>query len=90
MQTNTHEIADRISHPTTFVPDAAPGGLTFNQFLIDADDPLLFHTGPRRIGRLATLDPQTLALMRGSSTRARCGESLVRLADAYDPMIKDA
>lgn len=47
MQTNTHEIADRIYRLSTCVPEAAPGGFTFNQFLIDADEPLLFHTGPR-------------------------------------------
>ena len=49
MQTNTHEIADRIYRFSTCVPDAVPGGFTFNQFLVDADDPLLFHTGPRRM-----------------------------------------
>jgi flavorubredoxin len=49
MQTNTYEIADRIFRLSTCVPEAAPGGFTFNQFLIDADDPLLFHTGPRRM-----------------------------------------
>ena len=49
MQTQTHEIADRIFRFSTCVPEAAPGGFTFNQFLIDADDPLLFHTGPRRM-----------------------------------------
>jgi flavorubredoxin len=49
MQTNTYEIADRIFRLSTCVPEAAPGGFTFNQFLIDADDPLLFHTGPRRL-----------------------------------------
>ena len=49
MQTNTHEIADRIFRLSTCVPEAAPGGFTFNQFLVDADDPLLFHTGPRRM-----------------------------------------
>jgi flavorubredoxin len=41
----------------------------------------------RTIRDLATLDPQTLALMHGSSTRTRCGESLLRLADAYDSML---
>ncbi|WP_213953729.1 MBL fold metallo-hydrolase [Variovorax sp. dw_954] len=49
MQASTHEIADRIYRISTCVPDAAPGGFTFNQFLIDADEPLLFHTGPRRM-----------------------------------------
>jgi flavorubredoxin len=47
MQTRTFEIADRIYRISTCVPDAAPGGFTFNQFLVDADEPLLFHTGPR-------------------------------------------
>jgi flavorubredoxin len=49
MQTKIAEIADRIYRLSTCIPDAAPGGFTFNQFLIDADDPLLFHTGPRRM-----------------------------------------
>jgi len=49
MQTSTREIADRIYRISTCVPDVAPGGFTFNQFLIDADEPLLFHTGPRRM-----------------------------------------
>ncbi|MDH5343025.1 MAG: MBL fold metallo-hydrolase [Betaproteobacteria bacterium] len=49
MQTNVHEIADHIYRLSTCVPDAAPGGFTFNQFLVNADEPLLFHTGPRRM-----------------------------------------
>jgi flavorubredoxin len=49
METVTHEIADGIYRISTCVPDAAPGGFTFNQFLIKADEPLLFHTGPRRM-----------------------------------------
>ena len=49
MNTRTDEIADRIYRISTLVPEAAPGGFTFNQFLIDAEQPLLFHTGPRRM-----------------------------------------
>src|SRR5580693_10247418 len=49
MHTKTDEIADSIYRLSTCVPDAAPGGFTFNQFLIDAEQPLLFHTGPRRM-----------------------------------------
>ncbi len=49
MQTKVHEIADHIYRLSTCVPEAAPGGFTFNQFLVDADEPLLFHTGPRRM-----------------------------------------
>jgi flavorubredoxin len=49
MQTVTHEIADNIYRLSTCVTDAAPGGFTFNQFLIKAEQPLLFHTGPRQM-----------------------------------------
>jgi flavorubredoxin len=47
MQTRIDEIADHIYRLSTFVADIGPTGFTFNQFLIDAEDPLLFHTGPR-------------------------------------------
>jgi flavorubredoxin len=48
MDVQTTEIADGIYRFSTFVPQvAAPAGFTFNQYLIDADQPLLFHTGPR-------------------------------------------
>jgi flavorubredoxin len=48
METRVCEIADGIYRLSTFVPEiAAPAGFTFNQFLIDAEDPLLFHCGPR-------------------------------------------
>lgn len=48
METRVAEIAPRIYRLSTFVPDVAPpAGFTFNQFLIDADEPLLFHCGPR-------------------------------------------
>jgi flavorubredoxin len=47
MKTNTTEIADGIFRFSTCVPGVTPDGFTFNQFLIKADDPLLFHTGPR-------------------------------------------
>lgn len=49
MQTTTSEIGPGIYRLSTCVPEAAPGGFTFNQFLIDADEPMLFHTGPRRM-----------------------------------------
>jgi flavorubredoxin len=49
MNTTTTEIADGIYRFSTCVPEVAPGGFTFNQFLIKAEQPLLFHTGPRRM-----------------------------------------
>lgn len=48
MDVQIDEIAERIYRFSTFVPQvAAPAGFTFNQYLIDADEPLLFHCGPR-------------------------------------------
>jgi flavorubredoxin len=47
METCVDEIADRIYRLSTFVPDIGPTGFTFNQFLIDADEPAIYHTGPR-------------------------------------------
>jgi flavorubredoxin len=50
MDTRIDEIANGIYRLSTFVPDiAAPAGLTFNQFLVLGDEPLLFHTGHRRM-----------------------------------------
>ena len=43
------EIADGIYRLSTFVADVGPTGFTFNQFLIDDDEPLLFHTGQRML-----------------------------------------
>src|SRR5918992_4072778 len=48
METKLDEIADGIYRLATYVPEVAPpAGFTFNQFLIRAEEPLLFHTGPR-------------------------------------------
>ena len=42
------EIADGIYRISIHVPEIGPpDGFTFNQFLVDADEPLLFHTGPK-------------------------------------------
>jgi flavorubredoxin len=48
METKAAEIADGIYRLSTHVPEIAPpAGFTFNQFLITAEEPLLFHCGPR-------------------------------------------
>lgn len=48
--TNVHEISAGIFRISTPVPPTAmPGGFTFNQFLVVDRDPLLFHTGPRKM-----------------------------------------
>lgn len=50
METRIDEIADKIYRLCTLVPGAGgSGGFTFNQFLIDAEEPLLFHTGMRSL-----------------------------------------
>lgn len=59
MTTRIDPIADGIYRISTFVPEIAPpgearesafannSGFTFNQYLVEADEPLLFHCGPR-------------------------------------------
>jgi flavorubredoxin len=48
MQTRIDEIAPGIYRLSTVVAEIAPpAGFTFNQFLIDAEEALLFHCGPR-------------------------------------------
>jgi flavorubredoxin len=49
MHTNVDQIADRIYRISTCIPDLAPGGFTFNQFLVDAEEPLLYHTGMHQL-----------------------------------------
>jgi flavorubredoxin len=50
METRISEITDGIYRLSTFVPEIAPpAGFTFNQFLILGDEPLLFHTGLRKM-----------------------------------------
>ncbi len=48
--TRIDEIADGIYRISTAVPPSTvPGGFTFNQYLVVDDQPLLFHTGPRKM-----------------------------------------
>jgi flavorubredoxin len=49
MTTEVTEIGDRVYRLSTFVSRAGPAGFTFNQFLIDAEEPLLFHCGQRAL-----------------------------------------
>jgi flavorubredoxin len=46
-QPTVDEIADGIYRISTLIPEVSPEGFTFNQFLVAADEPLLFHTGMR-------------------------------------------
>lgn len=47
MQTRIDEIAKGVYRLSSFVAEAPPSGFMFNQFLLTADEPLLFHCGPR-------------------------------------------
>jgi flavorubredoxin len=47
VQSTIDEINEGIYRISTWVPEVSPDGFTFNQFLVLADEPLLFHTGPR-------------------------------------------
>jgi flavorubredoxin len=46
MTTRIDEVSDNVFRISTFV---APAGLVFNQFLVRAAEPLLFHCGPRAL-----------------------------------------
>jgi flavorubredoxin len=86
--TRVDEIADglyRIHTPVT----ALPGGFSFNQYLLVDDEPLLFHTGPRRMFPLlseaiaAVLPIERLRYVGLSHTEAdECGAMNLLLAAA--------
>jgi len=48
-RTNVHEVAEEIYRINTPVVIEGAGGFSFNQYLIVDDEPLLFHTGPRKM-----------------------------------------
>ncbi|MGH8518188.1 MAG: MBL fold metallo-hydrolase, partial [Panacagrimonas sp.] len=47
--TRIDEIADGTYRITTPVQLPGMGGFSFNQYLVVDDEPLLFHTGPRKM-----------------------------------------
>jgi flavorubredoxin len=95
MHTNVNEIADGIYRLATFVPEIEPpAGFVFNQFLILGDEPLLFHTGPRRmfplvreaVGRL--IPPESLRWISfGHFEADECGAMNEWLAVAPDAQV---
>jgi flavorubredoxin len=48
-RTNVHEIAEGIYRINTPIDLPDGQGFSFNQYLLVDDEPLLFHTGPRRL-----------------------------------------
>ena len=54
METRIDEVADGIFRLSTWTPKIPPDGFTFNQFLIRAEQPMLFHCGHRAMfGQIA-------------------------------------
>ena len=65
METRVDEVAERIYRLSTFLPAVGPRGFTFNQFLVDAEEPLLFHTGQRALfGAVSTAAARVMDLRR--------------------------
>jgi flavorubredoxin len=61
--TNVHEIADGIYRINTPVLIEGAGGFSFNQYLIVDDEPLLFHTGLRKMFPLIREAVQSVLLV---------------------------
>ena len=50
MEAKVNELADGVYRISAYVPEIAPpAGFTYNHFLVLGDEPLLFHTGLRRM-----------------------------------------
>lgn len=89
MQSRVDEIAPGIFRLSTFVPEVGPDGFTFNQFLVRAEEPLLFHTGPRGLFPLVrelaarVLPPEGLRWITfGHVESDECGSMNLWLAQA--------
>ena len=78
--TNVNEVAKGIYRINTPVPSPGGPGFSFNQYVITDDEPLLFHTGPRRMFPLVlealrtVLPPQRLRYISFSHVESdECG-----------------
>jgi flavorubredoxin len=94
MTTSIDEINDGIYRIHTPV-DGLAGGFSFNQYLIVDDEPVLFHTGPRRMFPLVrdaiarVMAPERLRWIGFSHVEAdECGglNDLLALAPAARPL----
>ena len=83
MDSRTDEIAPGLFRISTYVPEIAPpAGFTFNQFLVMADEPLLFHCGPRGLFPLVALLSAGL-VHAAVSTRRLLGNLLERAVPRF-------
>jgi flavorubredoxin len=95
METRVDEIGEGIYRLSTLVPDIAPpAGFTFNQFLIIADEPLLFHCGPRAMFPLVSAAVEKIVPVEklrwisfGHIEADECGAMNLWLAAAPDAQI---
>ncbi|MEJ2859779.1 hypothetical protein [Actinomycetospora flava] len=94
MDTSVHEIADGVYRLSTCLPDVTPDGFTMNQYLIDAEEPLLFHTGLRGLFPLVSdavgrvIDPTRLRWISFGHVEAdECGAMNEWLALAPDARV---
>ena len=95
-QTRVDEIAEDIYRISTPVPPSVmPGGFSFNQYLVVDEQPLLFHTGPRRLFPLVrdavatVLPPARLRFVALSHVEAdECGSlnDFLALAPDAEPL----
>jgi hypothetical protein len=94
-RTDVHEIADgifRINTPIDIPGD--PGGFNFNQYLIRDEQPLLFHTRPRRLFPLvreavAVVMPVARA-PRGHAAADACVHARQRVARGWRGVVAGA
>jgi flavorubredoxin len=95
MEPQIDEIADGIYRISTYLAEvAAPAGFTFNQFLIVADQPLLFHCGMRFLfpavsGAVASIMPvgRLRWISFGHVEADECGAMNLWLAAAPDAQV---
>ena len=62
METSVADIAPDIYRLSTYIPEA---DFMFNQFLIDAEEPLIFHTGLRSLFPLVSSAVGKIAPLNG-------------------------
>ena len=88
-KTRVDEVADGIYRISTPV-DVVPGGFSFNQYLVVDEEPLLFHTGPRRMFPLVREAVANRSIGRIDRLRAILRARLAHLAqhpDAVQPIV---
>jgi flavorubredoxin len=92
--TRVDEIADGIYRIHTPIREV-PGGFSFNQYLIVDDEPLLYHTGPRRMFPLvkeaiaSVIAPETLCYVGFSHFESdECGSinEVLAMAPTAQPL----